>query len=133
MILFDEIVNRLARQKALALAPEVCGDQLQISKLGGLIVAPVLQFLDKSAIIALTNSAIQFGKVFHTFFILLFALFVIFFCYFFLFQLLIRIPGEAMGAVSASATNQRETILYNSPESPDKDENLSFMEWKIFY
>ena len=95
MILFDEIVNRLARQKALALAPEVCGDQLQISKLGGLIVAPVLQFLDKSAIIALTNSAIQFGKVFHTFFILLFALFVIFFCYFFLFQLLIRIRGEA--------------------------------------
>ena len=95
MILFDEIVNRLARQKALALAPEVCGDQLQISKLGGLIVAPVLQFLDKSAIIALTNSAIQFGKVFHTFFILLFALFVIFFCYFFLFQLLIRIFGGA--------------------------------------
>ena len=94
MILFDEIVNRLARQKAFALAPEVCGDQLQISKLGGLIVAPVLQFLDKSAIIALTNSAIQFGKVFHTFFILLFALFVIFFCYFFLFQLLIRIQGE---------------------------------------
>ena len=93
MILFDEIVNRLARQKALALAPEVCGDQLQISKLGGLIVAPVLQFLDKSAIIALTNSAIQFGKVFHTFFILLFALFVIFFLLFFLFQLLIRIRG----------------------------------------
>ena len=111
MILFDEIVNRLARQKALALAPEVCGDQLQISKLGGLIVAPVLQFLDKSAIIALTNSAIQFGKVFHTFFILLFALFVIFFCYFFLFQLLIRIPGE--GIVPPSSI---QTPIYRAAE-----------------
>ena len=61
MVFFDEIVDTPAGQKALFLAPEICGDQLLVGKLGELIVGGVLQFLSKSGIIALTNSAIQVG------------------------------------------------------------------------
>ena len=53
-----------------------------ICKLGGPAIASVLQFLNKSDIIVLTDSAISYDEFYHTFFISHFALFAIFFAHF---------------------------------------------------
>src|SRR5699024_8724994 len=83
-------------------APEINGNQLPITKFGTVIVAQALHSCKKSAIIALTNSAVKYVDFVHTFLFVLFALFVIIFAHFYLFFLfpVSTIDSRSMGTLT---------------------------------